>query len=227
VLLDGNVITANRSIDNLFGHGGPGGMLLSGESMLLNNLVSANRADVGGGASISDHCTLVNNLFIDNVAGGPGSAILFRFATARMLHTTLAGDGGDGRSALALEVGSQVVLTNTILVSHTVGISVGLGCSATLESTLWNGNQDDWLAEGMITYTNNYSGTPAFIDAGEGDYHIGPGSMALDRGVEAGVATDIDRQPRPHRAPDLGADEYWPEGLLWRLHLPLLLRGEP
>ena len=40
------------------------------------------------------------------------------------------------------------VLTNTILVSHTVGISVSVGSTATLEATLWGSgvwaNGNDW-----------------------------------------------------------------------------------
>jgi hypothetical protein len=38
-----------------------------------------------------------------------------------------------------------------------------------------------------------------------------PGSEAIDRGVEAGVTTDIDGNARPYGpAPDLGAVEYLP-----------------
>ena len=57
-----------------------------------------------------------------------------------------------------------------------------------------------------------------------GDYHIGSNSYAIDVGIDAGVTRDIDRQPRPYQAPDIGADEYWPPGVLRYIHLPLITR---
>jgi hypothetical protein len=55
------------------------------------------------------------------------------------------------------------------------------------------------------------------------DYHLTAASAAIDRGVDAGVTTDIDGQPRPNPEtgiPDLGVDEFW-----WnRVYLPLVLR---
>jgi hypothetical protein len=53
---------------------------------------------------------------------------------------------------------------------------------------------------------------PVFVDPDSGDYHIGPGSGALDAGVDAGVYVDIDGEERPCGAGfDLGADEWVPE----------------
>jgi hypothetical protein len=47
------------------------------------------------------------------------------------------------------------------------------------------------------------------VDPDSGDYHIGPGSAAIDAGVDAGVTTDIDGEARPFGAGyDLGADEW-------------------
>ena len=73
-----------------------------------------------------------------------------------------------------------------------------------------------------VTVLNQHVGDPAFAPDG---YHIGPGSAALDVGVNAGVGIDVDRQPRPYQMPDLGADEYWPPGVLKYIHLPLVLRS--
>ena len=51
---------------------------------------------------------------------------------------------------------------------------------------------------------------PAFIDAEVGDYHIGPGSAAIDAGTDAGVTPDAGGDPRLiGPAPDIGADEAW------------------
>ncbi|NIV28456.1 MAG: hypothetical protein GWN58_02740, partial [Anaerolineae bacterium] len=63
----------------------------------------------------------------------------------------------------------------------------------------------------------NIWGDPAFTCAGGGcpaPYRLSPGSAALDEGVAAGIKWDIDGQLRPYLNPDLGADEYWPPGVL-------------
>jgi hypothetical protein len=46
---------------------------------------------------------------------------------------------------------------------------------------------------------------------GPWDYHIGPGSMAIDRGVASDLTVDIDGNARPYNGKfDVGADEYAP-----------------
>jgi uncharacterized repeat protein (TIGR01451 family) len=91
------------------------------------------------------------------------------------------------------------------------------GTTLSLESTLWGtgawANEVDWAGSGTIltgTAGNNVWGAPAFAAPQIGDYHIDLGSAAIDRGVNAGVASDIDDEPRPIPAGgkvDLGADE--------------------
>ena len=133
-------------------------------------------------------------------------------------HTTLARNtGGDGSGVFVTDAGSTpstVVLTNTILVSHTVGITATAGSKATLEGTLWGSdswaNGTDLGGDGdIITGTVNIWGDPAFVNPDGGDYHIGPDSAAIDAGMNAGVVTDIDGDLRPIGAGyDIGADEY-------------------
>jgi hypothetical protein len=107
-------------------------------------------------------------------------------------------------------------MTNTIVVSHWVGIAVLPGSSATLNGVLWYGNTSADSSGSAITITNAVTGDPAFITDG---YHIGLGSAAVDAGVDAGVATDVDGAPRIGR-PDIGADEA-PRVV----YLPLVLRA--
>ncbi len=104
------------------------------------------------------------------------------------------------------------------------------GNTATLEGTLWGSgawaNIADWGGTGtVVTGSVNIRGDPAFVDADNGDCHIGPGSAALDKGVDAGVSTDKDNEPRFYVDPDLGADEYWPPGALKRIYLPLVRKS--
>jgi hypothetical protein len=94
-------------------------------------------------------------------------------------------------------------------------------------SSTW-ANGVNWSGAGAIdTGTINIIGDPSFIDPDAGDYHLGSDSAALDGGVNAGVMTDIDNQPRPYQAPDLGADEYWPPGALKYVYLPVVARATP
>jgi hypothetical protein len=124
---------------------------------------------------------------------------------------------------------STANLTNTVLVSQTTGIIVGLNNTATLQATLWGdgpwGNGRNWDGAGkIVTGTLHYTGNPAFLQPFQGDYHIAQASAAIDKGVPAGVTTDLDGQARPRGpAPDLGADECYL--LDKRLYLPILLRN--
>jgi parallel beta-helix repeat protein len=226
---NGNTISGNTS------HNASGGglHLYHSSATLSGNTISGNSAVYGGGLYLifGSSATLVNDVVVDNQAGTSGSGLYVESASsARLLHTTLAGNQGEDGIVVTFDAyypTSTIALTNTILVSHTVGISVAAGCTATLESTLWSGNGSDWGGAGTISHVHDYSGPPAFVDAAAGDYHLRPGSAALDQGVETGLISDIDLQPRPYLAPDLGADEYWPPGALKHVYLPLILRGSP
>ena len=75
----------------------------------------------------------------------------------------------------------------------------------------WHGNTTDWGGAGTINHSNDHNGDPALINPAIGDYHIGATSAAIDRGVDAGVTTDIDGDVRPLAAGyDIGADEWDP-----------------
>ena len=211
---------------------------------LSGNTITDNSANYGGGLCLSLRAAmLVNNLVVHNRADILGSGLVVAGSWTHLMHTTISrNSGGDGSGIYVLEIRcegppglwlvypSAVALTNTILVSHTVGITVTAGNTATLEATLWGtdtwANTTDWGGAGtIITGTRNYWGAPSFLDPDAGDYHIGPGSAAIDAGVDAEVRIDIDNEPRPYQGYDLGADEYWPE--FERIYLPLVLRNVP
>jgi hypothetical protein len=228
--LSDNVISGNSA-------GGGGGLwLYYGNVTLIGNIVSANSANEGGGLSLGrSNATLINNIIVDNQANSVGSGLLVTDnSSPRLLHTTLARNtGGDGSGIhVSDEYGepSTVALTNTILVSHTVGVYVDSDSTVLLEGTLWGSgawaNGSDWGGDGtVITGTVNVWGDPTFVDPDAGDYHIGPSSDALNKGVDAGVSTDIDNEPRFYGDPDLGADEYWPPGTLKRIYLPWVFKN--
>jgi len=193
---------------------------LNGNTIAHNTALCDPVGDGGGLALYSSDATLTNNLVADNRANRAGGGLSIWGGSPQMLHTTMARNrGGEGSGIWitnAADDYATVALTNTILVSHSLGISLTAGNTATLEATLWGtatwANEADWGGTGtLVTGTHNYWGDPAFVDPYAGDYHIGPGSAALDRGVDAGVTTDIDGQARPYGpGPDIGADELRP-----------------
>jgi hypothetical protein len=104
-------------------------------------------------------------------------------------------------------------LTNSIIAGHGVGISSTAGSQVQLESTLW-ANGLDWGGAGEIitgTPESNLWGDPGFMDPAAGNYHLRRDSIAIDRGIDAGVLHDMDGQRRPLEGGyDLGADEFPP-----------------
>ncbi len=223
--INGNLVTGNT------GHWTGGGIsLYQSDATLDGNAVVGNSARYGAGLYFEHSSPVVSNTVVaNNQAVDSGSGLYISGSgSSRLLHNTFVHNtGGDGTG---IDVGATVWLTNTIVVSHAVGISVKSGETAVLEATLWGAgewaNVTDWVGSGtIVTGTINFWDNPGFVDPTAGDYHIGPSSGALDRGLVTGVIGDIDHQPRPYQAPDLGADEYWPSGVLKHAYLPLVVKG--
>jgi putative cofactor-binding repeat protein len=218
-------LTANVFTSNIAGSGG--GLYLYGQpaSLEANVVVSNTATGDGGGIMLNDSdARLVNTVVADNLGGNRGSGLFVYGASPRLLHTTIARNaGGDGSGVYVDDPGmpgaqSAVMMTNTIVASHTVGIVVTQHNSVTLNATLWHVNAGSSLGgAGAITCTNDYSGDPAFADDG---YHLTADSAAIDQGVAAGVSIDLDGDVRPIGSGyDLGADE-----IPRRVYLSLVLR---
>jgi parallel beta-helix repeat protein len=209
--LDQNTIVSNTAYSG-------GGLFLWGSNPTLHgNVVVANNAQLGGGLFVRESdAGLDNNVVAKNRAANQGSGLYVAGSVLRLRHTTVAqNDDGDGTGIYVTDYGpyySTVALTNTILVSHTVGVFVAADNVASLEATLWGdgawANTDDWSGDGTILIgTINVYGAPAF--AGADDYHILTDSAAKDAGVDAGVTPDMDLDLRPVEAGyDIGADEF-------------------
>jgi len=220
-----NVLTGNQVP-------GYGGALYCGSCTvtLERNRITDNSAGSGGGLAFGWPAFLIpqtvsnlaNNLIADNSAP-TGSGVAVQSSNLVLVHNTIVHNLGGAGVYVAQDLPTSVVLTNTIVASHSVGIQVA-GGSAAMEGTLWGdgvwANGSDWAGSGIVTGTVNLWGDPRFVDPAGGDYHIAPDSDAVDQGVAAGVANDIDGDHRPNGAgPDIGADER-----AWRVYLPVVVK---
>jgi len=224
--------------DNLFIHNqavnGWGAVGVSYSDLLLaRNIISGNTSyyDTSGiWLNNVSPFTLTNNLIVGNESTYSWQlhqGVDIRGSSGQMLHNTIARN--HNTYGIRVWSGASVALTNTILVSHTVGITVAAGSTATLENTLWGSgawaNGMDWDGAGAIfTGTVNLWGDPRFAADG---YHLLSDSAAIDRGVDADVDNDIDHDNRPFDGDgdglsqfDIGADEY-----LRSIYLPLIMRS--
>lgn len=232
IVINTNVFTAN-----IASHRGGGIYLCRTPATLDSNRIIANTAGQGGGLylSLNSDATFNNNIIADNQAHDVAGGVYVQESSPYLRHTTIARNcGGDGSGVLvtnwSVNSHSDVRLINTILVSHTVGITVTAGNTATLEATLWGtgtwDNQVDWAGTGtIVTGERNIWGAPGFADPASGDYHIGPTSAAINAGLDAGVTTDVDGETRPDWCfPDVGADEFVTGMSCTHLYLPLVTR---
>jgi hypothetical protein len=213
--LIGNIIMYNTASD---AGGGIGGGIYTemSTSTLRNNIVRDNTASSathgdGGGIYVGplSYPTLINTVLVGNFSGttvqSRGGALAVEWADPRLLHTTIYNNSGADGTAIHVMYNSTVILTNTIVAVHTTaGITVSASSStSTVNGVLWYNNGVNAGGSGTISVTNELTGNPNFAADG---YHLQPGSKAIDAGVEAGVAEDIDGSPR--NTPDLGADEF-------------------
>lgn len=227
-----NDVRGNLASQPSWGYGG--GLYLNGgmdvalhNTVVISNTAAANPQASGWGGGLyldSSNALLINTVVTDNRAPTVGSGLYLAGASPRLLHATIARNSGPGGGVAVDDsrwggVHSSVWLTNTIIVSHTVGISVTAGNTATLNATLWHDNIVDRDGAGTINHIGDRGGDPLFAADG---YHLMSRSAAIDVGVDAGVTTDIDGQPRPNGSGyDLGADEFRREQ---HTYLPLSLK---
>jgi hypothetical protein len=224
--LEGNTIRDNRAALG-------GGLFLELSNSVLNaELVQYNMAEMGGGIYIDrSNARLTNIIVTDNIltdAMGNGSGVYLFSSSPRLWHMTITRNtGGEGSGIFVTDDGNTantLSMSNTMLLSQTVGLVIVGQSRAELAGTLWG--DGIWANEAGDIFpgpeaeffaTDNRYGEPDFRSPFTGDYHIGVNSGALNRGVASNVTSDIDGDWRPARGGfDIGADEY-----TW-LYLPLI-----
>lgn len=210
-LLDHNAIVGNAAT----GRGGGALFLWWSDAVLRRNRMTGNTSpwETNGGIHVFSSAPILdNNVIAGNQSGGMR---VEGTSQVHMRHNTIADNGADGVGLTlpptldrwGTPMYGAVTLTNTVLVSHSVGISVTGGNTATVSGILWYGTPVtvSQSATATVALHHQRTGDPAFAPDG---YHITAGSAAMDAALSTGVNTDIDGQHRPYNTvPDLGADE--------------------
>jgi hypothetical protein len=184
------LIAQNLIVDNDGGHAGGGVQVESTNARLVNNIVARNQATKGAG------------VWLGGAASHPVDAAL--------THNTLVAHpaGGEG---VWVDAYVTATLVNDLLTGYTIGITN----TAPASSTLLADHNLFWNVSDPIVGTNAVLADP-LLDATD---HLTAGSPARDAGAAVDVSSDIEGDPRPVGAYDIGADEY-----ALRRFLPVLVR---
>jgi hypothetical protein len=141
----GGATLNDNTVTNNDGYRGGGLFLYGGSNTVSKNVIIGNTAsDQGGGVYLwSNSSTLVNTIVSDNhLSSGLGAGLYLDSASAlRLLHTTIARNSGGDNSGVYVTgyewegtyYASTVVMTDTILVSHTAAIDQGVDISVTTD----------------------------------------------------------------------------------------------
>ena len=234
----GNTLQGNVASASTTGGTGRGGGLdaYASRDLVVNaNRVLSNTAHLGGGLYLLRNTTftMTNNIVAANHASYQGGGMAFETdvrqpVTGTLVHNTYAAnDRGSGSGRIAIHLNDPyvtLVLTNNLIYSHTYGVYVTAGSTATLYNTLFYAHSDgDIGGPGTIVNTNPITGQDPLLDA---DYHLQGGSPAIDAGLPLPrLTTDIDGDSRPLGSGyDIGADEFSQQ---WDIYLPLVVKNYP
>lgn len=199
-----------------------GGVMAVASLTVAGTEFIANRSNSdGGGIYLSAGALSVTNaLFARNYSGsGRGAAMVFGASGGGTLrHTTIASPTLASGSAVMALVGT-LYITNTIIASHTIGISRTSGIVNENFNLLF-ANVTDRVA-GIAAGASTIYANPAFAQPGADNYHLTAISAARDAGLNIGIGVDFDGDARPIGPGfDIGYDES-----PWRpAFIPLALR---
>jgi fibronectin type 3 domain-containing protein len=202
--VEGNTVVGNRGNSAVFIVAVLGGSA-TGNRIVGNHAQTA--LDLGG--SLAGYTFVIaNNVISDGweynlkLMGGTAGG-----TTVDLVHNTLAGNGYN--TGIVVSFGTSVAAANNVLAGHWLAIDDRGGAVVAMTRTLFWRNKADGLRG-----DDALDGNPNFVDPLARDFHLRPGSAAIDAAVAAAVpvAADIDGQARP-AAPaqrDIGADELPP-----------------
>jgi len=144
-----------------------------------------------------------------------------------IVNNTLYGNGvGWGGGIIADNAQAQ----NVVIRNNIAGQNLTFQLAVAADVPVGNVTVDHNLIDGYRGYEDEVygedyvEGDPQFVNPAHGDFHLQPGSPAVDAGSAADAPrVDLDGDPRPGGAGyDIGADEY---AARLSLYLPLVVRN--
>ncbi|GEM_PF-4298535 len=175
------------------------------------------RGDPGGGI-FGYNNIIANHKLADMYVSGS----LSQYANVNFYFTTISFNA-TGTADSGVTLGNYVngVFSHGIIANHYYGFKDDGHVNGTITiayNLMYNDYfpyGDDGISDGF-GYVFNFDGNPLFVNPAAGNYHIQPGSAAIDKGPGFWTITDdFDHQRRPNNSTsgwpnpaDLGADEY-------------------
>ncbi len=171
---------------------------------------------IGGGAFGRDGAVRDVQLVNDVIGPGPAAVVLIggdegatgnRVENVQLMNDTIFDPTGTALQLIANNNPSKGTAANSV---SSVAVS---------NTILWGGIRDEVTSSMIATSivedasfaaaNGNVSADPGFVDPSNGDFHLLPGSPAVDAGAAPGAPTaDFDGTPRSDGHIDVGAFEY-------------------
>jgi hypothetical protein len=193
-----------------------GGIETGGNTEVIGNFIENIGAGSGG-------CNLFHGIYFDtgdviknnvvvNVPNGSGIQSWHDTAKATIVNNTVVHTGNTGiylGSDTGVQSGSYVANNISIDNAGNGAGDKGTAKGNTYVNNLYFNNKDGSELLVDSTSTGKIEADPQFVNPAGGDYHLKPGSPAIDKGApNQAPTTDFDGHPRPQGAGiDIGAFE--------------------
>jgi uncharacterized repeat protein (TIGR01451 family) len=200
--------------------GSGGGLFVSGVFIVDSGIFITNTANTGGGLGVNSGASgsVYNSLFARNIVSftDGGSAMrLLSTSSVTLMHNTFVGTAAPSRAAVHMQSTGDFNFYANIFTDFALGLrQAGIAPTSTVSTdhNVFFSVNSPYIgnAAGFSIGAGDITGTVIFRDAPAFDFHLLPGSVAIDHAPSYGLETDFEEQNRPNGANfDVGFDEVY------------------